>query len=150
MSQSDVNPYASPSAIGEQNDRGHARKALRGPSLVLLILGLGWGGGVILLAIVATLVVIVMLARGINVEIGDVVDTRGALQLLAALPSCFVAYGAWCMRRGIRYRVSVVASILACIPLISPMVWIGIPFGIWAVIVLRRPEVRAAFATRQI
>jgi hypothetical protein len=38
------------------------------------------------------------------------------------------------------------AAVLACVPMISPMIWIGIPFGVWAVIVLRRPSVRAAFA----
>jgi ABC-type spermidine/putrescine transport system permease subunit II len=64
---------------------------------------------------------------------------------MLTLPSCFIAYGAYCMRRGVRYRTSKIAAILACIPIVSPMIWFGIPFGIWALLVLRQPAVRRAF-----
>jgi hypothetical protein len=43
------------------------------------------------------------------------------------------------------YSMARIGAILACIPLISPFVVWGIPFGIWALIVLSDPKVKAAF-----
>jgi hypothetical protein len=145
-----LNPYASPAESGEPDARGIAIKALRGPSLALLITGVAWGGGAVVFTLVAAILVSVILLTRSDVQVSDLIDLRDSLQLIAALPSCFIAYGAWCMRRGVRYRVSMTAAILACIPMISPMIWIGIPFGIWALIVLRRKDVRAAFAAARV
>jgi hypothetical protein len=49
------------------------------------------------------------------------------------------------MRRGVRYRITMASAITSCIPFLSPMVYFGIPFGIWALVVLRRKDVRIAF-----
>ena len=68
--------------------------------------------------------------------------------LVAMLLSCYVAYGARCMQLGIRYWHAVIAGIVACIPLLSPWGLVGIPFGIWALVVLWQPDVRVAFADR--
>lgn len=46
------------------------------------------------------------------------------------------------------YSMARIAAALACIPLISPFVVWGIPFGIWALIVLRDPKVKAAFEAK--
>jgi len=43
------------------------------------------------------------------------------------------------------YLMARIGAALACIPLISPFVVWGIPFGIWALIVLSDPKVKAAF-----
>ena len=67
-------------------------------------------------------------------------------QVLVMLPSLYTAHGAWCMRRMTGYRTAVAASIVACIPFLTPWFVLGIPFGIWALVVLRRKDVRAAFA----
>jgi len=40
------------------------------------------------------------------------------------------------------------AAIVACVPFCSPCVVLGIPFGIWALVVMAKPEVRAAFQPR--
>ena len=37
------------------------------------------------------------------------------------------------------------ASILAMIPCLSPCCLIGLPIGIWALVILMKPEVKAAF-----
>lgn len=37
------------------------------------------------------------------------------------------------------------AAILAMIPCVSPCCLLGLPLGIWALIVLLKPEVKAAF-----
>jgi len=40
------------------------------------------------------------------------------------------------------------SAILAMLPLPNPVTWfLGLPMGIWALVVLRRPDVRAAFAS---
>jgi hypothetical protein len=46
------------------------------------------------------------------------------------------------------YSIAKIGAALACIPLISPFVVWGIPFGIWALIVLNDPKVKAAFEAR--
>lgn len=47
------------------------------------------------------------------------------------------------MKRLASYRLAVTASILSI--LLPPGALIGLPFGIWALVVLHRPDVRAAF-----
>ncbi len=46
------------------------------------------------------------------------------------------------------YRMARVGSILACIPFVTPFIWLGIPFGIWALRLLADSEVRGAFPDR--
>jgi len=44
------------------------------------------------------------------------------------------------------YQMVVLSCVLAMLPCFSPAVLIGLPMGIWALVVLFRPEVRAAFS----
>ena len=53
--------------------------------------------------------------------------------------------GAFSMIRGGSYVWAVVTSYLALVPLFGPCYVLGIPIGIWALIVLRNPAVKAAF-----
>lgn len=59
--------------------------------------------------------------------------------------SGFVLWAALQMKELRNWVVSVVAAILAMIPCISPCCIIGLPIGIWALVVLLKPEVKAAF-----
>jgi hypothetical protein len=43
------------------------------------------------------------------------------------------------------YRLARWGAILACIPIITPFLIWGLPFGIWALIVLEDPRVTKAF-----
>jgi hypothetical protein len=43
------------------------------------------------------------------------------------------------------YPLARTAAALACVPLITPFIVIGIPFGIWGLILLKDPRVKAAF-----
>ena len=38
-----------------------------------------------------------------------------------------------------------VAAFMACIPFVTPFTVVGIPFGIWAMSLLKQPDVLAAF-----
>jgi hypothetical protein len=147
MREPTINPYASPAAMvsPEQDARRTALDRLRGPSFGLLLLSGFWGiGGVIWI-----LVVVVLFAASPFHDLAAAVIAEFSridlLRLFCTLPSCYVAYGAWCMRTGKRYWVAVTAAALACIPMLSACMWMGIPFGIWALVVLRRSDVRAAF-----
>ena len=46
------------------------------------------------------------------------------------------------------YRMAMTASVLSVIPCVSGCCIIGIPFGIWALVVLKDPVVKAAFRSR--
>jgi predicted lysophospholipase L1 biosynthesis ABC-type transport system permease subunit len=56
-----------------------------------------------------------------------------------------VGFGAMRMMQLRSWGLSLAVSILAMIPCISPCCLMGIPIGIWALVVLNKPEVRAAF-----
>lgn len=56
-----------------------------------------------------------------------------------------VLLGALKMKEARSYGFALVAAILAMIPCISPCCCLGLPFGIWALVVLVKPDVKAAF-----
>jgi hypothetical protein len=49
------------------------------------------------------------------------------------------------MKRLESHGLAVTASILAMLPCTSPCCIIGLPLGIWALVVLSKPEVKSAF-----
>jgi len=57
----------------------------------------------------------------------------------------FIIYAALKMKELSQYGLCMAASILAMIPCISPCCIIGLPIGIWCLVVLTKPEVKAAF-----
>ncbi len=59
--------------------------------------------------------------------------------------AAFIVYAALEMRKLQSWTLVMIASILAMIPCISPCCIIGIPIGIWSLVVLTKPEVKAAF-----
>lgn len=70
-----------------------------------------------------------------------------AVALLGLPLGLTILLGAVQMRRLRAYELAVASSILAMLPL--TLGWfIGLPLGLWAFLVLRRPEVKAAFAAR--
>ena len=58
----------------------------------------------------------------------------------------FVIFAALRMLSLRSYPLCVVASILAMIPCISPCCLLGLPIGIWALVILLSQDVKAAFA----
>ena len=47
------------------------------------------------------------------------------------------------------YQMARYGALLSCIPVISPFVVWGIPFGIWALVLLYDPQVKAAFEAKK-
>ncbi len=44
------------------------------------------------------------------------------------------------------YDTMSLAATIACIPFVTPVVFLGLPFGLWLHLVLRKPNAKAAFA----
>jgi hypothetical protein len=53
--------------------------------------------------------------------------------------------GAFQMAAARGYAICMATAIGALVPFLGPCYVLGIPFGIWAIVVLRRPDVRAGF-----
>lgn len=67
------------------------------------------------------------------------------LQGFMVLFALGVVFGAWQMLRLSWYSLAVTGSILAMINIGECCCLLGLPVGIWSLVVLMRPEVRAAF-----
>jgi hypothetical protein len=68
--------------------------------------------------------------------------------LIGLALSALVAYGARQMQTLSSFGWGVTAAVLALIPCTSPCCVLGVPIGIWALVVLYRPDVRAAFGSQ--
>jgi hypothetical protein len=72
--------------------------------------------------------------------------TLGAmLSVIGLLVSGLIFFGGLKMRKLENYGLAMTASIVAMIPCISPCCLVGLPIGIWAVVVLSKPEVKGGF-----
>ena len=65
--------------------------------------------------------------------------------VIGILVSVLILFGAIKMKQLENYGLAMAASIIAMIPCISPCCIIGLPIGIWAVVILSKPEVKSAF-----
>jgi GYF domain 2 len=65
--------------------------------------------------------------------------------LICILMAAVVLFGAIKMKKLENYGLALAASILAMIPCVSPCCLLGLPLGIWALVVLLKPEVKSAF-----
>ena len=65
--------------------------------------------------------------------------------IIGILLGVLILFGAIKMKRLESYGLAMAVSIIAMIPCISPCCFIGLPIGIWAVVVLSKPAVKGAF-----
>ena len=127
-------PLLSDAAIAE------ARRQVRGPAIGLLVTGiLNW-------------VMCLPIALFLSLNMGASRDGPGGLVFLVPtlliVLSVLLLVAANTMKRLQAYGLAVAASFLAII--ISPGNLIGLPIGIWALVVLSQREVRTAFAQRRV
>jgi len=137
-----------PTGFAATSDSGKmnlARSQVKRPAIGLAITGaLNWA--------VFTLVLVVSKLKPAGSMVpAAVVNTPIALLLVCLLAmalSGFIIYGALKVMRLERWSAGVAGGILAMI--VAPSNILGLPIGIWALVVLNRREVRAAFeANRQ-
>lgn len=82
-------------------------------------------------------------AERLGFYIGTVVGY--GIGFLSLLLAPFVIYGGIQMLKGKKIKFARVSSILAMLPFTACCFVLGIPFGIWALILLSKPDVREFF-----
>jgi hypothetical protein len=65
--------------------------------------------------------------------------------IIGILVSGLILFGGMKMQKLENYSLAMIVSIIAMIPCFSPCCLIGLPIGIWALVVLSKPEVKSAF-----
>ena len=65
--------------------------------------------------------------------------------ILGMILSVVILLGALKMKKLESYTFSIIATVIAMIPCISPCCIVGLPIGIWALVILNKPEVKGAF-----
>lgn len=78
--------------------------------------------------------------------VSSTVITYG-ISLLSLLLAPLIIYGAVQMMHGKKYKMARVAAIVAINPFTSCCFLVSIPMGIWAMILLGKPEIKAVFAS---
>ena len=141
-----VNPYASPTEINEvaEDPSAVALRRLGGPAMGLIVLSGMNLPGVILVPFVPMIIAVQLLTQPSQVR--PLILLGWFAFSLMTVSNCFILFGAWNMRNGTRYRWAYRAAVLSCIPVLSASGYLGIPFGIWALLVLHRRDVKEAFA----
>ncbi|MEO9591282.1 hypothetical protein [Rhodopirellula bahusiensis] len=139
-----TNPYRPPQSDASLDLRHQAvRKRVSRPATALLIMS----------SIHAVLVTIHLVSAGfvyyqqLGSGISLIATGTAAAQLVSMI---VISIGAAKLGFLESYRMARIGSILACIPLLTPFVWLGIPFGIWALRLLRDPEIRKAFPDQSV
>lgn len=66
--------------------------------------------------------------------------------IIGIIMAVVVLMGALKMKKLQSFGFVMVATIIAMVPCVSPCCWVGLPIGIWALVVLNKPEVKGAFS----
>jgi hypothetical protein len=145
------NPYNVPdlNALRYQNhqQKEAARIAVRGPAIALISVA----SGGLLIGLLALAVDVVLLASGAADRFPDPelkraqIAIRSVWGLVMVVNAGFILWAGISMLRLRQHQFCWLAGILACVPAIGPCFCLGIPFGIWAIVVLNRSEVADAF-----
>jgi hypothetical protein len=145
-------PLAAPVA-GAGGGRDAALQLVKGPAIGLKVTAI-----VGLVMVVVGLVVNVMTLNGFHIGpqqmydpqmqklIGTLGGSLGIVQnIIGGIVGVVVLLGAAKMQKLESYQFALTASIMAMVPCISPCCLFGLPLGIWALVVLNKPEVKSHF-----
>lgn len=66
---------------------------------------------------------------------------------LGVVWNVFIGWAGWNMFRTQKHTIALVGAILAVIPCFNPCCFLGIPIGIWSIVVLNDPNAKAMFQT---
>lgn len=137
------------------DDHGNAEGEVSGPATALKVVG--WIG--VVLSVAGFGIWCVLLAMAMAMPPGQKAQNgqQGREEILVQaafyIPQSIVAFGvsivmivgAGKMGRLESYGWAQAAAIIGMVPCISPCCLLGLPFGIWALTVLNKPHVQAAF-----
>lgn len=144
-----VNPYASPAEINPVTEDSVpvALRRLGGPAMGLMVLSGMSVPGVLLVPFLPIVFLVRVYAMHDPPRLDEILGSFAFAVM--SLSNCVILVGAWNMRRGTKYKLAYTTAVLSCIPVLSASGYLGIPFGIWALIVLHRRDVKEAFARNQ-
>jgi hypothetical protein len=144
-----VNPYESPVECQSSPLAAQARPPipwsiilLRVPAVVLIVLTTVQMLG---LSIFAVRVLLFLSRKPLTLSklfLQNPEFTTPCLSIACCLFICVGAAKMWELRFLWLCRVT---ALVACIPMVTPFIWIGVPFGIWSAILLFRKDVAAKF-----
>lgn len=146
-----MSPPPPPSAPPPPPAGPHAANQVQGPSVGLLVTAVI---GVLFAVIGLLMNALGMGMSGLQDLGGDYGDQyysmfSGAAGIGMAIVSLaiwgFVGWVSLKMKNLEQWTLAVVASVLAMIPCFCPTCVLGIPIGIWSLVVLMKPEVKTAF-----
>ena len=146
-------PPIAPSAADASGGRAAALKLVKGPVIGLQVTAIV-GLVVVALGVVLNILTLCGVQFGMQ-QINDpqvqkllssVGGGLGIVQdIIGAAVGVIVLLGASKMKNLQSYQFALTASVAAMVPCISPCCIFGLPFGIWALVVLNKPEVKSQF-----
>jgi hypothetical protein len=142
-----------PASFASGGSREAALQAVKGPALALKITAI-----IGLVLVVLGLAVNILTLTGTDFGLRQLGDAQfqkmfnnlsgglGIIQnIIGAAVGVLVLLGATKMGALQNHSFALTISILAMLPCISPCCLLGLPFGIWALVVLNKPEVKSQF-----
>ena len=145
------NPYATPPGDNPSNPyvapASYAPRPQGNPLIIPAIFILIFSGLyflILLLSLPQQIADMRQADTGTPAGIGEVVG-QGIFLFAAITCSLLEIYGATCMLRMKQYGFAMASAILSLIPFCSPCFVLGIPFGIWSLVVLAQSEVKSRF-----
>ena len=143
------NPYQSPQMGGRKFVGPSAAERLNVPAIALMVTSALF---IVVLALLIVLYIVLLIsgqaaamANERLVPAETVLIIRSCVAVVLILFNAFIFYGAQQMRTLESYSMAMAAAIIACIPCCGPCYLLGIPFGIWSIVVLTNDEVKRAF-----
>ena len=119
------------------------QEKVKGPAIGLMVTAVVGA----LLAILGTALQFTDLYSGYSNPLGEFGPILNLVSLFLNLAACaFIFYGAMKMKALESWGVALAANIVAMIPLCACCL-IGLPVGIWGLVVLLKPEVKEAFTS---
>jgi len=145
-------PPPSPSGLAAAvASSGEAARLVQAPGIFLIIVGI-LGLAFALLNLLAHLVGWTFTAAQStgNEELDRVMTFMSGgigivFDILATALSVLITVGGFRMLKLKNYGLCIATAVIALVPCLSPCCCLGLPAGIWALIVLSKPEVKAAF-----
>ena len=136
------NPYQTPKSVG--TEQVNVKTFVRPPAVSLAVLAL------------LTLLLDISIGFVNFVDAMRFIESYGILSaaplglgtVFMILMHLVVLIGAIKMFRLTGYRFAKCAAIVSLVPMCSPGFILGIPFGIWPLVALSKPEVRQAFSVQ--
>ena len=150
------NPYQSATSMGPSGTPRAASPAVEAkvkPAAITLLIAMS----IFLVLVLLGLIINIVMGGALMAGMADAGQEEQAMMMLqgiwgiatsviATICGIVIIIGSVKMMRLQSYGFAMTACILAMLPITSPCCCLGLPIGIWGIVVLCDPQVKAAFA----